>query len=92
MRLQKSQLIEYHLFRSVFVRLNSALLTPAFDYARYSASIVNEIIIVFFDVDWASWLLAVIILFVTLPISASGVSATIPLPPSPKKWNCVVFL
>ena len=74
MRLRKSQVIEYHLFRSVFVRLNSSLLTPAFDYARYSAGIVDEIIIVFFDVNWASWLLAVIVLFITLPIATSGVS------------------
>lgn len=73
-KLRQAQVLEYHLFRSVFVRLNRSLLTPAFDYARYSANIVDEIIIVFFDVEWASWLFAVIILFVTLPISTDGVS------------------
>lgn len=73
-RLRQAQVLEYHLFRSVFLRLNRSLLTPAFDYARYSANIVDEIIIVFFDVEWASWLFAVIILFVTLPISTDGVS------------------
>lgn len=64
-------MLEYHLFRSVFLRLNRCLLTPAFDFSKYSGSIVNELILVFYDVGWASWLLAVVALFFTVPITST---------------------
>ncbi|CAN0214597.1 unnamed protein product [Ectocarpus sp. 6 AP-2014] len=67
--LRQAQVLEYHLFRSVFLRLNRSLLTPAFDFSKYSAAIVDEWIVVFFDVGWASWLLAVVVLFFTVPIT-----------------------
>lgn len=67
--MKQAQVIEYHLFRSVFLRLNRSLLTPAFDFSKYSGAIVDELIVRFFDVGWASWLLAVVVLFVTLPIT-----------------------
>lgn len=67
--LRQVQILEYHLFRSVFLRLNRSLLTPAFDFAKYSASIVDEIIISHFDFGWRSWLMAVIVFYFTLPIT-----------------------
>ena len=64
-------MIEYHLFRSVFLRLNRSLLTPAFDFSKYSGAIVNELILMYYDVGWASWLLAVIALYFTVPITTA---------------------
>ncbi len=40
--MKQAQVIEYHLFRSVFLRLNRSLLTPAFDFSKYSGAIVDE--------------------------------------------------
>lgn len=54
----------------MFLRLNRSVLTPAFDFSKYSGAIVDELIVVFFDVGWASWLLAVLVLFFTLPITS----------------------
>eukprot|EP00752_Nemacystus_decipiens_P003659 g3373.t1 len=71
MGLRQAQVIEYHLFRSVFLRLNRSLLTPAFDYSKYSGAIVNELILEYYDVGWGSWLLAVVVLFFTVPITTS---------------------
>lgn len=64
-------MLEYHLFRSVFLRLNRSLLTPAFDFSKYSAAVVDDLIVVFFDVGWASWLFAVVALYFTVPITQS---------------------
>ncbi|CAM9222132.1 unnamed protein product [Pylaiella littoralis] len=70
--LGQAQVIEYHLFRSVFLRLNRSLLTPAFDFSKYSGAIVDELVVEFFDVGWASWLLAVVALFFTVPVSTDS--------------------
>lgn len=67
--IRQVQILHYHLFRSVFLRLNRSLLTPAFDFAKYSGAIVDEIILFNFDIDWRSWLGAMILLYFTVPIT-----------------------